>query len=394
MKRYSSLGMALVIVASLSLGTMGFQCSSPNITSGKLYYQQYQNSKDPAKLDAALQAFEKEAQEKPNSAEAWYWIGMMHGEMKQFLKLHESWEKSKSLGEATKKDIAQNTQYFWGQAFNTGASTFKKAQIKKDAKLYQEAAETFRAATLLMPDSSAKYGGYINYAFALMAQDKYDEAIVPLEEQLRRHPNADAYRALASIYTDKARLLKKDEKTAEANAMYDKAIATLNEAMIKFPDDADLNQELLNTYIAAGRLLEATPKFKEFAEKNPSDKSAQYAFGTVLLEAKDFEQAVVYLKRAAAIDPGFDNAHYNICVAYLRWGVKVRDDEETQKKEDVSAYKGIIQNALPSLETLLKSKPDVPANWDLAGKIYASLGMTKEAQAAYEKLDALRKEGK
>lgn len=394
MKRISSLGTAAVVLACLSLGTMGFQCSSPNITSGKLYYQQYQSSKDPAKLDAAMQAFEKEANEKPNSAEAWYWLGMMHGEKKQYLKLYEAWEKSKSLGEGSKKDIAQNTQYFWGQAFNTGASTFKKAQIKKDAKLYQEAAETFRAATLLMPDSSAKYGGYINYAFALMGQDKFDEAIVPLEEQLRRSPNADAYRVLATIYTDKARTLKKDEKTAEANQMFDKAIATLNEAMIKFPDDADLNQELLNTYIAAGRLIEAMPKFKDYADKNTTDKSAQYAYGTVLLEAKDYENAIVYLKRAAEIDPLFDSANYNICVAYLRWGVKVRDDEEAQKKDDASAYKAIINNSLPYLDKLLSAKGDVPANWDLAGKIYASLGMTKEAQAAYAKLDELRKEGK
>ena len=77
---------------------MGFQCSSPNITSGKLYLQQYQQSKNQEKLDKALEAFTKETQEKPNSAEGWYWLGHVYAEKKQYKKLQESWEKAQSLG--------------------------------------------------------------------------------------------------------------------------------------------------------------------------------------------------------------------------------------------------------------------------------------------------------
>jgi len=392
MKRASAISISTLMAAIVCLSTMGFQCSSPNITSGKLYYQQYESTKNPEKLEQAMDAFQKEVAEKPNSMEGWYWIGFVHGVKKEYLKLHEAWQKSEKLGPSMKKDIDANTSYFWGQAYNNGAAAFKKAQIKNDKRLFGEAAENFKAATLLSPDSSAKYGGYVNYAFALIAQDKGKEAVDPLRMQLEMIPNADAYRVLGQITLEDANDLKKENKTPDANTKYDEAISILNEGLVKFPDDPELNQALLNAYIAAGRLAEAEPKFKLSANKNPNDKMAQYEYGTVLLETKKYEESVIYLQKALALDPKLENALYNTCVSYLRWGVQVRDtDANTNTEKQSDAFKEIIRRSIPSLQELVKLNPESAANWDLAGKLYASVGMTKEAADAYTKADTLRK---
>ncbi len=380
---------ALLITAVFALASMGFQCSSPNITSGKLYYQQYQSNKSEEKLNKALEAFEKEVKEKPNSAEGWYWLGIIQGEKKQYMALQESWKKAREFGKTT--DIDQNSYYFWGQAFNHGANTLKKAQVKKDEALYKEAADAFQAAVLLEPDSSARYNAYVYQAYALMGSGKANEAMKPLETQIKKNPTADAYSALGQLNNSKAAELKREGKEAESKAKYNENITLLNEAVTKFPESAELNNELLNAYIAADRVTEAVTKFKQYADNNAQDASAQYAAGTALLQVSQFEDATKYLTNATNLDPKNSSAFYNLTVAYLRWGIAVRDanqgDESNAKAEE---YKGIVKKGLPSLEALLKLQPEVAGNWDLAGKFYATIGMTKEAADAFTKADALR----
>jgi tetratricopeptide (TPR) repeat protein len=398
MKQAMLTRLVLVLAVVTGMSSLGFQCSSPNITSGKMYYQQYESSKDPEKLDKALEAFQKEVTEKPNSAEGWYWLGFIQGVKKEYGEMEKSWKKSLNLSPAKKSDIDQFRPMFWGQAFNHGALTFKKAQTykkvkpKEAAELYREAEDAFRAATLLEPDSSAKYGGYLNLAYVLMSEERWSDAKEPLQEQIKRHAMPEAYQGLAQLIVSEAGDLKKAGDTEAADAKYSEALAVLNEGLDKFPDDANLNNELLNTYIAANRVTEAVEKFKSFADNNQKDVSAQYAAGTALLQIKKYEDAVTYLERALAIDPNHESALYNICVAYLRWGIDIRDqDTSTDPDAQHSDYKEVIKKAVPHMQHLLEVAPDNAQNWDLAGKLFASVGMTKEAQDAYEKADSLKK---
>ncbi len=391
MKHRYSPTVVLLAIAFVALSTMGFQCSSPNITSGKLYYQQYQSNKSVEKLDKAYEAFQKEVTEKPNSAEGWYWLGIIQGEKKQFMALQQSWVKARQYGKTA--DVQQNSYYMWGQAFNHGANTLKRAQIRKDEAMYLEAAEAFSAATMLEPDSSALYNAYVYQAFALMGAGKTDEAMAPLNEQIKRNPNADAYSALAQLHTIKGNELKKAGNADGAKAKFNETISLLNEAVVKFPDNSSLNNDLLNAYIAADRVTEAVTKFKDYAEKNQDDGSAQYAAGTAMLQVSQYEDATKFLARAIQLDAKNTSALYNIVVAYLRWGISMRDANQSTDVETASdEYKEVIKKGLPHLQQLLVLQPDEAVNWDLAGRVYASIGMTKEAAEAYDKADALRKQ--
>jgi tetratricopeptide (TPR) repeat protein len=392
MKRITWTRVAMLAVLLISVATMGFQCSSPNITSGKLYLQQYQQGKNAEKLDKALESFTKETQEKPNSAEGWYWLGHVYAEKKEYRKLQESWAKAQSLGGKTSEEIEQYRNAYWGQAFNYGAGTMKKAQIKKDKALYAEAAEAFEAATKLQADSSAKYNAYVYLAYALMGAENIDAARAPLQEQIKRNPTAESYSALAQLISIEAAKLKKDGKEEESNKKYTEAIDLLNRATLDFPENSELNNDLLNTYIAANRVTEAVSKFTGYADKNPTDATAQYAAGTALLQVNKFEEAITYLERVLGIEADNTRAMYNLSVAYLRWGIIIRDKSENSNTDSPQAdYKSIVGKAVPHVEKLLKLEPDNPTNWDLAGKVYATLGMTKEAGDAYQKADELRK---
>jgi tetratricopeptide (TPR) repeat protein len=391
MKHRHSPMVVLFAIIVVAFTTMGFQCSSPNVTSGKLYYQQYQSSKNEEKLDQALAAFQKEVTEKPNSAEGWYWLGIVQGEKKQYMALQQSWQKARQYGKTT--DIDQNSYYFWGQAFNHGANSLKRAQIRKDEKLYLEAADAFKAATLIEPDSSARYNAFVYQAFALMGGGKADDAFAPLNEQIKRNPNAEAYSALAQLHTLKGNELKNAGNAEGAKAKYNEVITLLNDAVVKFPESSELNNELLNAYIATDRVTEAVTKFKDYADKNATDGSAQYAAGTAMLQISRYEDATVYLGRAIQLDGKNTSALYNMVVAYLRWGISIRDANQSTDIETASdEYKEVIRKGVPHLQQLLTLQPEVAANWDLAGRVYASIGMTKEAAEAYEKADALRKE--
>ena len=392
MKPITLTRMAMLTLVLVGMATMGFQCSSPNITSGKLYLQQYQSSKNKEKLDKAEEAFQKEVTQKPNSSEGWYWLGHVYAEKKEYRQLQESWAKAEKLGGKSTAEIDQYRVLYWGQSFNYGANTLKKAQIAKNAKLYEQAAEAFEAATLLQADSSAKYNAYVYLAFSLMGMEKFDEAKAPLQKQIDTNPSPEAYSALGQLMGIEANTLKKDGKEEAAAAKYDETLTLLNRAITDFPNNADLNNELLNTYIAADRVTEAVDKFSSYADNNPKDASAQYAAGTAMLQVKKYEEATGFLARAVALEPQNASALYNLCVGYLRWGIGIRDaDDSTDPDATQKDYKTIIEKSLPHMKSLLDIQPDNASNWDLAGKIYATIGMTKEAQEAYEKADELRK---
>ncbi len=392
MKQFSLMRIALVASVLFGLATMGFQCSSPNITSGKLYLQQYQSSKNKEKLEKAQEAFDKEIKEKPNSAEGWYWIGHVYAEKKEYGKLQEAWSKAQQLGGKSTAEIENYRLSYWGQAFNYGANTFKKAQLTKNKALYEEAAETFAAAAMLEPDSSAKYNAYVYQAFALMGMGNTEAAREPLKKQIAENPTAEAYSALGQLIVLDANAQKKAGNTEAANAKYEEALNLLNRAIADFPENPDLNNELLNTYIAADRVKEAVEKFQSYADNNPKDASAQYAAGTAFLQISQFENATTYLERALNLDPENTSAMYNIAVAYLRWGAGLRDAEDTSDPNaQQTDYRSVIKKSVPFVQKLVELQPDAPENWDLAGKIFATIGMTKEAEDAYNKADALRK---
>jgi tetratricopeptide (TPR) repeat protein len=74
MRKYSAF-IALALVAILSF--TGFQCSSTEMTSAKLYIQQ-------KNYDKALEVLNKEVTKNPKSDEGYYYMGVVYIEMEKY----------------------------------------------------------------------------------------------------------------------------------------------------------------------------------------------------------------------------------------------------------------------------------------------------------------------
>jgi len=403
---------SIILLAFTVIGSLGFQCSSPNIQGGKLYLQQYNsNQQDTAKLSSAINMFRKEVTENPNSGEGWYWLGMAEGMRKNWSGLRSSWMKAKDLGPSQQADIKSNSPYMFVQAINNGSVLFQKAQMmsvpaKKEA-LLKDAEEAYLTATYLLPDTAAKYNGFSYLANVYIAQNRIDDAMKTLDKQISMNPNPSAFLTLGRALTVQGDNLKKEGKTEAAKEKYASAIERLSSGMKEVETQKDMNdsvkasysgelmQALLNAYIAADRLPEAESMFKKSAEQNQNDAVAQFNYGTILLQKGDFENAILYLERAVAVNPKSEQSLQNLAAAYVRYGFKVRDEENTNNTETSnSKYKSIIEKAIPPIEKLMELQPADITVLDLAAKVYASVGNTEKANELFKKADELRSKQK
>jgi tetratricopeptide (TPR) repeat protein len=123
--------------------------------------------------------------------------------------------------------------------------------------------------------------------------------------------------------------------------------------------------ELAAMHLAKGDNLAAEKLYRDAADYAPGDPEAQMAHGRILAILKQWEAAVVRLKRAAELDPG--NAGYR-----LQWAVGLQ-------------RLGRLDEALAQLlaaEKLAPADPDVQMSM---GDVYRDLDRSPEAVAAYRK---------
>lgn len=117
--------------------------------------------------------------------------------------------------------------------------------------------------------------------------------------------------------------------------------------------------------------------------------------GVELEKSGNYEAAITeYSKALSKVDKGsagYEVVIYNISVANLKWGEKMRE----ANSED-PAYKEKYNNALPYLEELTgsKDKDNQITAYDLLVQVYANLGMTDKAQDAMKKRDELKAQNK
>ncbi len=384
----------LLITLLLAIGIIysGFQCSSSELTSAKLYIQQ-------KNYDKALESLKKEVEKNPQSDEGYYLLGVVQGELGQFKEMNNALNKSVAISDKYKEDASILKTYHWSNLINAkGVVFFKKGMNTTDqdsSKIYfDKSIEAFETAIMLEPDSAITYD-YLSRVY--MNVKRYDDAIKPLETLIEKDHPLDAYKFLGDILYDKAGKLKSQyaqtknvQDSVQAMEYYDKTIQVLVEGRKRYPDDGDLLLTLSNSYIGANKIDIALSAFKAGIEQDPSNKFYKYNYGVLLLGANDFAGAEEQFSKAIEIDPNYENAIYNLSVTYVKWGAsiqKVAEEKGVSSEEAKQKY----QAALPYLEKVVQLRPEEAPIWELLGKVYTILGKTDEAQNAFDKADQLRK---
>ncbi len=375
--------LSIILLLSIALSFSAFQCSSTELTSAKLYIQQ-------KNFDKALTSLKKEVEKNPKSDEGFYLLGYVLGEQGDIDAMLENFAKSSAISNKFSKQIAESRKYHWADSFNKGVQIFNSASkeggSEKADGLFQQAIDKFIIATKCEPDSADSYN---NLAFAYLNKGDRESAIEPFTKVIELKKAEAAYIQVGDFYLQKGLMLKSEDKTDEANENFEKAIEILLKGKEVHPESGDILLLLSNSYIAANKLDVAKDAFQEGVKQEPENKLYRYNYGSLLLNANEFEEAAVQLKKALEIDSEYENAIYNLAVTYVKWGAIIREEAEAQDiKSD--EYKTKFEAALPLLEKYLSIKEDEGAVWDLLGKVYANLGMTDKSKEAFEKADLYR----
>ena len=378
-------GMLLVVMIFT-----GFQCSSTELTSAKLYIQQ-------KNWDKALEVLQQEVEKNPQSDEGYYLMGTVYSELDNVDEMILSFDKSLGISNKFEKSINEFRTYQWANNFNRGVNLFQRGNKTTDqdssSMYYNMAIDAYQKAILLEPDSAETYK---NLSFVYLTTGEAEEAIEPLQSLIELNQAEEGYQYLGQVYyTLGANLMSSYRSTQNAAdslkgmSYLNKSISTLEEGLKKYPDNTDMQIALTGSYIEADKIDVALGSAEKLVEKDPGNKTYRYNFGVLLLSANDYAGAETQLKKAIEIDPNYDNAIYNLGVTYVKWGTAMNKEAEKQGmiSED---YKQKYEDALPYLEKVVETDTTNIAIWELLGKVYSVLGMTDDANNAFNKADELR----
>lgn len=382
----------LLMVAALFAGMIfsGFECSSTELTSARLYIQQ-------KNYDQAIEVLKKDIQKNPKSDEGWFLLGHTYGEVGNIDSMLIAYDKSSAISNKFEKQINDSKTFYWANSFNNGVNLLKRANemTNKDSAniFYDKSINAFNQSAMIEPDSTDSYK---NMAFVYMSAGRNEDAIKPLKQLVERSKELDGYRYLGEIYytlgtnkTSEYQMSGNVQDSIDANGHYNDAIAILEEGKTNYPEDGELTRILNSSYIGAGEISKALKSAKELVEAEPNDKTFRYNYGVILLQTNDFEGAEEQFKKALEIDPEYENASYNLGLTYVKWGTELKSQEEETEintDEDIAKY----QEALPYLESIVESDPENASIWELLGKVYSILDMQDKAIDAFNKADQLR----
>ncbi len=196
-KARSVLILTAFAIILIYLSVTGFQCASAEVTGAKVYMQR----QDWVNAEKQLL---KEVENNPKNAEAWFLLGYVRGEQKNYTGMLEAFNKSLEISNQYEKDINNFKLKYWVDNFNAGVIYFSRYQNNRDSIHYiDKAIEAFKTATLIIPDSASAYK---NLAYSYLVKENIDSAVEPLKKavELSHEKDVDAMKMLGKIYYDYA----------------------------------------------------------------------------------------------------------------------------------------------------------------------------------------------
>ena len=287
-------------------------CSSdPNVEGAKLdlrnqdYDRALENiaealERDPANAEAhELKGQVLQAQSAEVSDPDQY-VGMVHD-------MIMAYDAALAADPGLESSVSRSMTMAYADAFRKGIQAFNRGGENADE--FGEAAQYFGLASEIMPDSS---GPYVNQAFAFLNAGMEEDAVVPLEMAIEKgDTQKNTLLFLGDIYSRQG-----DQ---------DKALGVFGQAAELYPEDADIQSQLLNLYVQTGQAEQAMAEYEAAVVQDPNNETLLYNYGSLLLEAEKFDEAIHYLGRAAAAGPDYANAHFNLGAAYINKAVVLND---------------------------------------------------------------------
>lgn len=288
-------------------------CSSdPNVEGAKLDL----NNKD---YDRALQNLETAIENNPANAEAYELKGRVLSEQafatedpaehtRMILEMIDAYEKALELDPLLEPEVTRALRFAYASEFQRGIQAFNRG--RNDDSEFPVAAQYFNNAGSIQPDSS---GAYVNEAYAWMNASQPENALEPFEMAIEKgDTEPDSYRFLATLY--------------QSNNRMDDAVALLERAASMYPDNVDIQTDLLNVYQMTGQIDKAMDRYMAAVERDPENELFRYNYGTLLTQMERYDEAIEQLNRAVQINPEYANAYYNLGAVYINKAVDTNEE--------------------------------------------------------------------
>lgn len=321
-----------------------------------------------------------------NQAKTWHYLAVIYykiGLYPEFRDLDENaFEKSlNAFGKIMNLDpkyYSQNAGEFQQYIASIGGNYYDMGANFYNEQKFEEAYVNFKKAY----DAAAVVGGndnsaLLNAAFCAMKVEKYDESVNMLNTLISNgYEDPTVYQSLAICY--------------RSMGENDKMIETIQAGRIKYPDDTNLMNEMINSYITVHREGEIIDQIVEMAQKNPTQPVYYFILGTIYANTEselfDVEKTLESYNKVIEIDPNYVDAYINagsILIDRAAEKYTAANDLPFDKVDEYNAMmaegKAFDERALPYVEKAYELLKDDPAIKQALKTLYVRLKMNDKA---------------
>lgn len=262
---------------------------------------------------------------------------------------------------------ANHVYYINGGAYYFDQKDYKKAYDFFDQYLQISDLPMFKGEQVAERDSNFMTVQF----YAAVAATQLGDSKLAIEA-LERAKNTD-YRA-----NDVYQYLCYEYEQAKDTVNLEK---TLEEGMVKFPEESYYLMSLINNYIYSNRNEKAIEYLNTAIAKDPNNAQLYDVMGRVYETGlKDFENAEKYFQKALEINPDYIESLSNLGRIYYNQGVNKQGEanminDSKQYQEELAVAKEFFKKALPYFEKAHQMKPEEREYMTALRGIYYNLNM-------------------
>ncbi len=375
----------------LGLAFSGYQCSSAEMSSAKLYIQQ-------KNWDKAVESLDKEIAKNPKSDEGYYLLGLVKKEKEDVNGMIANFKKSLEISPKFKNEINALMQATWAESFNAGVNNYNKAAQSKSkdttAMFLDKALEKFNTAITLEPDSIEAYK---IVSMIYLNKGETEKAIPVLQTIIDKQGSNFAYAQLAEIYVKKGEAksttYKANKNVADSVAAHDNFLTALDIAkkgLNKHPGDQTLLATLASVYGYLNQAEEGAALFESEVKKDPKNKLSRLYYGIFLTNIQNYTASVVEFAEVIKIDPNFFEAYYYEAFAYYNWGLTILKKADQMKEDGRPQANPKFELCVENAKKFVEKAPKERRGYDLLFKAYSRLSKTKEAEEVQKILSEMK----
>ncbi len=193
----------------------------------------------------------------------------------------------------------------------------------------------------------------------------------------------NTYLNLASYYYAQGNKALAAGDKPKAEELYNKVIPLLVAIQRLDPSDENASNIIPDIYSKLDEPEKAKSMYKRLLNEHPS-KQLYAAYGAVLLKTQDFQGGIEAYEKSLSIDPAFENALYNLGVAYQNWAA---DQQKKDKKADV---KPVLEKSVSYYERVRSVNPKDYNTLSNLFQLYDILGKKEMKDKTLSDLEALK----